>query len=44
MADNHLGVLKDYGPHIFALCIILYCLFYTYLDYTYQNEDDDENF
>jgi hypothetical protein len=43
MNDNPLGLLEHYGPHIFAACIILYTVFYTYLAKEYENEEDDEN-
>jgi hypothetical protein len=43
MEDNDLGLLKDYGPLIFSVFIILYSLFATYLDISFKNEDEDEN-
>ena len=43
MEGEDLGLLKYYGPHIFAACIILYTVFYTYLAKEYENEDENEN-
>jgi hypothetical protein len=43
MADNDLGLLKDYGPHIFSIFIILYALFATYLDISFQNEESNDD-
>jgi hypothetical protein len=44
MADDNLGYLKDYGPRILSVCIILYSLFLLYLTDIIENEDDYENF
>jgi len=43
MIDNPLGLLKDYGPHIFSACIIIYSAFLLYLTDMIENEEHDEN-